>query len=184
MAPRLRPAASVVPREVGRRITDQARALHHQGEPHVRPGAGRRWERQWRSAADHLRAQGYTQSAQPGRTSSCCSTTSSATAKSAWTATPGRTPLMRRTSTKSSGRSLTADTARREYRLRISRPPAIYGTSHRRRASPTAVTVNMPRARATAPLWKLRPAWADCSDTSRRNSSCRVCATRITRPYS
>ena len=47
---------------------DQARLLHRQGEPHVRPGAGRRVARRWRSEPDSLRPPGDAQPSRAGRT--------------------------------------------------------------------------------------------------------------------
>ena len=50
-----------------RAFDDRARGLHHQGESHVRPGAGRYGEGQRRSVAGDVRRRRHAQPAPPGR---------------------------------------------------------------------------------------------------------------------
>ena len=73
--------ASTVSRRRSGRVAHQACPLHHQGESHVRPGVRRPQERQWRCAAHHLRPRTSRPTSTPSPNSSCCSTTSTATAR-------------------------------------------------------------------------------------------------------
>ena len=50
------PAKTAIPTKVGEPSPDQARALHHQGKPHLRPGFRRHGSRQRRPVAGDVRA--------------------------------------------------------------------------------------------------------------------------------
>ena len=85
-APRPHP----VPERHGEPSVIQARRLHHQGEPHVRPGIRRSAARRGRSEPVHLRPRGHAQSPRAWPSSSCCWTTSIAAGRSARTGISGR----------------------------------------------------------------------------------------------
>ena len=75
-----RPARPRRARAHRRAEPDQARRLRHQGEPHVRPGAGRRRERATGTRACASSASGSPPTSTSSCASSCCSTTPTAPA--------------------------------------------------------------------------------------------------------
>ena len=73
----------------GRCLADQIRALHHQGEPHLRSGAGGHTRRKRRSAPDVVRSRRSRPTSMLWPASTCCWTTPIATATCPATAIPG-----------------------------------------------------------------------------------------------
>ena len=78
------------PGEARRSLADQVRHLHHQGEPHLRSGLRRHEGRQRRSDPVPLPRDRSRRTTTSWPASSCCSTTSTSTAKCPPTATNGR----------------------------------------------------------------------------------------------
>ncbi len=78
LPPRPGQPARAVPERIGEPSTDQARRLRDQGEPHVRPGAGRR-----REGATGIHACASSASGSPRTSTSSCASSSSSTTPTA-----------------------------------------------------------------------------------------------------